>query len=349
MSQISEPRLKDPNVPVEFNVPDLPESSRTSDDVVSGPLRKKQKISQVQEIEGFDYSTFTTKDALVYYSQLPLPFRPLLKLKVPQPLTNGAFRNYCACTRCGFDQDGETFCGTDPVLSESDQYEIVQKFWECFLSEDLIGFIKWAQDKTGREIVINKGDLNRVNLNYISIMLFFTLTHCCTAVIWLDFINFIARQNENCLLNNKVGYNPKYIFSPLCMTDDHILHSHTLEGTSVVRQCVRLIKKNQRGSNVLMLNKLYLLLSEYPDQQKLVFNKSIRDHKNKVVSLVSRLGLLSTGALTWNEKNYVVKVHNCNVKNEKEKILSSVIMCDFCNKDKMVFPLKDYSENFFLQ
>lgn len=286
-------------------------------------------------MEDFDYSSLTLKDAEEYVSQMPYPLKGLLKVKTPVKLKNGQWRNFCGCQKEGVDKDGETYCSNE--LTEIEQYDIVEHFWDCFLKGDLHTFIEWAIQKTGREILFAPDDYRRVYQHYVSLLMFFTLPRCYLALRWCNFIHYVSSKNTG-----QGTVYPGEVFLPICLTDSHLVFK---VGESQ-RPCSRLVKK----TNDAMLCKLHYNLREYPNKEDRVFGLTIADHERQVKSFIETLKVLTPLANPYSERSYVAKFHYCKqFEGEVAKDeLCVVTMCDSCKGNgEMVVPLKDCAINTF--
>lgn len=306
------------------------------------PVKKPKR--DPDEVENFDYSQISSKDIEDYSSQLPFPLKGLLRVKTPTKLISGQWRAYCACGKCGADKDGETFCGSE--ISELDQYEIIEKFWEFFKKEDLHGFIKWAGEKTGRDLFIPKIHKHRVNVNYLSILMFYTLPKCCVALKWLDFMDSFKNCQQYAREKKKVLAYPETIYLPVCLADDHIVFE--IGSVEYRKNCSRLI----RLSNQPMLSKFIMFLESEQNKDQLIFNRKLGAHLKFLHTIAAKVDLYKKTLSVVGERNYVTKFHYCKMieGGKQTKELCCVTMCDPCkNNNEIVIPLKDYFDNFFLQ
>lgn len=290
--------------------------------------------SDSEEDRDFSYDNFDQNEVEKYVKQMPFPLKGLLKVRSPVKLKNGMWRNYCACNKPGIDRDGETYCNSE--LSESDQYDIVQKFWEHFNKESLEEFVTWATEATGRAFVFPEGSQLRLGNNYVALLLFYVMPFCHTALRLSDLVSYVGKMREQ---GKKQAY-PKFLYLPFCLADDHLLFS-TGEKKRVAS---RLLKT----TNQFMLCKFLFNLNSAKDPEKRVYNLTLKQHAERLTKLGEEVKMFCETGADFIERSYTVKLHNCN-KNDKLE-LCVVTMCDMCKRNnEMVVSLKDVPENNFLR
>lgn len=298
--------------------------------------------SASEDDEEYDWTNIGPNDLENYVKQMPFPLQGELRVKTPT-VQQKLYKNYCVCNKKGKDRDGETFCGTR--LTENDQYELFDSFWKSFKEDRLIEFVTFASKKTGRNLIIDAKNEHRLRVNYLSLLLFFTLPECYCALKWLDFLKWFSGKNSQ-LPSGKKILKPTYLHIPVCLSDEHLLFE---TGTGDKKLTSRLIKK----VNFNMITKFLLSLNQMSDQDMEICGLPVSHHKNKVSDLCQKLEIFKSNSTSpLNERNYVLKMHFVRVKQNSGNFtdeLSVISMCEPCKRNqKLCIPLSESKMNPFL-
>lgn len=234
---------------------------------------------------------------------------------------DGTWIHNCACAKSGKIYEGVTRCDSDLAPAVKDK--IYENFLEYYKKNDMMGFLDYAGNLTGRHVKVSPKYLSMVNCNPISILLFYTLTNCKVAVSWAEIMHHLRKS---C---------PEYLYPSICLSDHHIFckRGETLETRLIVR-----------GENEYYLEKFYEDLKKM-DQNLVVGGRPVSETiKFLDEQLLPHIRLTPSNAVERPETARVKLTKSYDHRVSDKHDIGSVLLCYKCNSQNNISIVVQSSE-----